>query len=193
MIVPGVANAIVAKTEQTGGVGRVLVTFPWLPASHPGTWARVASPLSGASTGQWFMPEVNDEVLVAFDRGDFDHPYVVGALWNGQDVTPETNPQLRVIVTPGGHQLRFEDVDGAKQVVLRTEGNQQLVLSDSASGTKAHLTTNGGCELLIDDAGTIRARTAGGLSLALEDSAQRVVLSGGGRSLTLQGAQVRVT
>jgi uncharacterized protein involved in type VI secretion and phage assembly len=171
--VGGVVNAIVSKAEQSGGTGRVHITYPWMPPSHPGAWARIAGPLSGASRGQWFMPEEQDEVLVAFDHGDFDHPYIVGALWNGKDRTPETDPKLRVIVTPGGHQLRFEDVDGAKQVVLKTEGGQELVLSDSADGTKALLRTSAG-------------------SLLIDDQAGLVQLKGGGRAITLQGSQVRI-
>ena len=57
------------------------------------------------------MPEPGDEVLVAFQDGKFDSPYVVGFLWNGEQVSPEDTPHNRVIVTPGGHQLRFEDKD----------------------------------------------------------------------------------
>jgi uncharacterized protein involved in type VI secretion and phage assembly len=174
-VVNSVANAIVVKTEQEGGPGRVYVTYPWLPPSHPGAWARVAAPLGGKARGQWFMPEERDEVLVAFDHGDFDHPFIVGALWNGKDTTPESDPQLRVIVTPGGHQLRFEDVDGAKQVVIRTDGGQTLVLSDSADGTKAHLRTQSGLELVLDDA------------------QGQVKLFGGGRAITLQNGQVQIT
>jgi uncharacterized protein involved in type VI secretion and phage assembly len=192
-MVGGVVNALVEKVEQEGGPGRIFIRYPWLPSSHPGAWARIAGPLGGASRGQWFMPVRSDEVIVAFDHGDFDHPYVIGALWNGKDKTPETDPNLRVIVTPGGHQLRFEDEDGAKQVVVQTEGGQVLVLSDSAAGTKAHLRTDSGCELLLDDGGKLEARTPGGLSLTMDDSGAKVELRGGGRAVTLESNQVKFT
>jgi uncharacterized protein involved in type VI secretion and phage assembly len=192
-MISGVVNALVERTEQKGGPGRIYIRYPWLPRSHPGAWARIAGPLGGAARGQWFMPERLDEVLVAFDHGDFAHPYVVGALWNGKDKPPESDPSLRVIVTPGGHQLRFEDKGDARQIVLRTKDDQVLVLSDNAAGTKAQLRTKSGCELLLDDSGKLEARTPGGLSLTMDDGGSKVELRGGGRAVTLESNQVKFT
>ena len=56
-------------------------------------WAPVAAPLAGKKRGAFFMPELGDEVLVAFEHGDFDHPFIIGFLWNGVDTPPETDLQ----------------------------------------------------------------------------------------------------
>ena len=106
----GVVVGIVKKIDAT--LGCIKVDFPWMKPAQRSHWAPIASLMGGKKRGAFFMPEIDDEVLLAFEHGDFDHPYVVGFLWNGADPSPETSPKNRVIVTPGGHTLRFEDSDG---------------------------------------------------------------------------------
>ncbi|MCB0244724.1 MAG: type IV secretion protein Rhs, partial [Anaerolineae bacterium] len=88
----GVYPALVADINDPDGQGRVKVRLPWLPDDGGGfsVWARLATLMAGANRGTWFIPDVDDEVLVAFEGGDPRRPYVVGALWNGQDTPPET-------------------------------------------------------------------------------------------------------
>ena len=140
------------------------------------------------------MPEPEDEVLVGWEHGDFDHPFVLGYLWNGQDPTPDNDPQNRVLVTPGGHTLRFEDTSGARQIVLRTAGGHEIVLSDTAAGNKVEIATSGGHHLVLDDGGaSIQVASAGGQSLTIDDTAGSTTLVGGGRSIALSGGQVQIT
>ena len=65
--------------------------FPWLDGSTESHWARVATPMAGKKRGLYFLPEVDDEVLVAFEHGSIDFPCVIGSLWNGKDTPPESN------------------------------------------------------------------------------------------------------
>ena len=90
-----------------------------------------STPMAGDDRGSFMMPEVGDEALVAFEHGDFAHPFVLGFLWSGADHPPETDTQLRIIRTPGGHELRFEDTPGAKKVVVKTEGGLSLTMDDA--------------------------------------------------------------
>ena len=187
---PGVATAVVVT--EPDDQGRVGVHYPWLPAGDAlaPSWAPVAVPLAGANRGAWLMPEVGDEVLVSFQHGDRDHPFVVGFLWNGVDPPPETDRQNRVILTPGGHTLRFEDGD-AKKVVLKTAGGHHLTLDDDGSAVTLH--SNGGHELKVDDtAGTITVSLSGGAS-KVELTSSAVTLTGGGRSVALTGGQVQIS
>jgi uncharacterized protein involved in type VI secretion and phage assembly len=170
----GVVTAIVKSLDDPDKQGRIELQFPWLSDSQRSAFAPVAAAMAGKNRGAFFMPEVDDEVLVAFEHGDFDHPFIIGFLWNGVDTPPEPTPQNRVIVTPGRHTLRFEDKAGAKKVVLK-----------SSSG---HVIT------LDDDAKTVRVATASGnLSFTMDDGAQSIVLSGGQRKLTMSGGTVEVT
>ena len=78
------------------------------------------------------MPEEGDEAIVAFEHGDFNHPFVLGFLWNGVDKTPENTIKNRIILTPGGHTLRFEDGDNAKKIILMSDGGHNLTIDDTA-------------------------------------------------------------
>lgn len=186
----GVVTAVVAT--EPDDQGRLGVRYPWLPGGDalPPAYAPVAAPLAGAGRGAWLMPEVGDEVLVAFRHGDRDHPFVIGFLWNGAEAPPETDRRNRVILTPGGHTLRFEDGD-AKKVVLKTAGGHHLTLDDQ--GKAVTLRSSGGHELKIDDAaGTATLGLSGGAS-RVELAATSVTLTGGGRSVALSGGQVQIS
>jgi phage baseplate assembly protein V len=148
---PGVMIGLVKSVEDPAGQGRVQLTFPTM-GGVTSAWAPVASELAGNDRGAWFMPELNDEVLVAFDHGEFDHPYVVGFLWNGNDKPPDTEVKNRIIKTPGGHQLRFEDKDGAKKVILKTDGGLAITMDD----TQQSIEIKGGGRTLLMKAGQLK-------------------------------------
>ncbi|MBL8901097.1 MAG: phage tail protein [Planctomycetes bacterium] len=150
-LVRGVAVALVTDNQDPQELGRVRVAFPWRPQeeSH---WARIAVTMAGDRRGTWFLPEVGDEVLVAFDRGDLAHPYVIGALWNGQDAPPASNEgqnRLRTIKTKIGHEITFDD-GGDRSVLVKTVDGRQVLLDqqgivlDDGAGNSVKLDANGG-------------------------------------------------
>ncbi len=95
------------------------------------------------------MPELEDEVLVAFDHGDFDHPYIVGFLWNGVDKPPRSTPSTRVLVTPGRHMLEFEDDATKPKITLKSAGNHSIVIDDTAATITVR--TSGGQQIVLND------------------------------------------
>jgi uncharacterized protein involved in type VI secretion and phage assembly len=107
--IEGVVVGIVKSRDDPQNLGRILVTFPWLPGDNQSFYARIATLMSGSGRGTWFMPEIDDEVLVAFEHGDPNHPYVVGFLWNGQDKPPITDPKRRLIHSVNGHEIELHD------------------------------------------------------------------------------------
>jgi len=166
---PGVAIGIVQEIDTS--LARLRVQLPWLGEEVVSAWAPIATPLTGGSRGMYFLPEVGDEVLVAFEHGDFDHPFVLGFLWNGVDMPPEDDKNLRVILTPGGHTLRFEDTDGAKKIRIETADGRRITMDDAPGAGKIHI-ESGQHEVLLDDtpgAGRILASTGGGQKLTLSD------------------------
>jgi uncharacterized protein involved in type VI secretion and phage assembly len=126
----GLVTGTVIDTNDPDGMGRVQVALPFLGGQNDSFWAPVAAFLAGGGRGAWFMPQTGDEVLVAFLQNDVAHPYVIGFLWNGQDKPPETDVNNRVLVTPGGHTLRFEDGD-SKKVILKSSSGLSITLDDS--------------------------------------------------------------
>ena len=102
--------------------------LPWLPGFEP--WVRVAVPVAGSNRGFWLIPQVNDEVLVAFDGGDVNSPYVIGSLWNGSDRPPTTSSEdarsKTILHTPRGHVIELDD--DQQTVKITTSGNQKATL-----------------------------------------------------------------
>ncbi|MGE0796579.1 MAG: phage baseplate assembly protein V [Acidimicrobiia bacterium] len=134
----GAHPALVTDVGDPDGQGRVRVRLPWSP--DPGgsayeAWARLATLMAGDGRGSWFVPDVDDEVLVVFEGGDPRRPYVVGALWNGVDTPPGTMDaaganQLKLLRSRSGVTVTFDDSDGRERLVLETPGGQTVVLED---------------------------------------------------------------
>ena len=104
----GVVVGLVTQVDQAIP-GRIKVHFTAHEASHETDWIRIATAMGGKGRGTFFMPEVKDEVLVAFEHGDVRFPYVVGFLWNGQDEPPADHVRLRRIQSVNGHRISFID------------------------------------------------------------------------------------
>ena len=90
-VIDGVVIGIVTDTADPMKIGRVKVTLPWLADDFETFWCRVCYPGAGAERGLFVCPEINDEVLIAFEHGDIRHPYVIGSLFNGQDKPDSTS------------------------------------------------------------------------------------------------------
>ena len=156
----GVYPAIVTDVQDPDSQGRVQIRLPFVEESDGGSalaWARLATLMAGADRGTWFIPEVDDEVLVAFTAGDPRRPVVIGALWNGVDTPPESMDSannIRSITSRSGHTLTFDDTAGAEKVELKTKGGHTFTLDDAAGGTVT-LKHSNGATVKIDAAGNI--------------------------------------
>ncbi len=134
----GVYPGLVSDIKDPDGQGRVKVTLPWAPdtgTANYETWARVATLMGGNNRGSWFIPDTDDEVLVAFEGGDPRHPYVLGGLWNGTDKAPESMDGAgrnfkKVIRSRNGVKITLDDQDGQEKLILETPGGQKATLKD---------------------------------------------------------------
>src|SRR4030095_12665202 len=115
------------------------VRFPWLAENEESNWARGATMMAGKDRGAYFLPEVDDEVLVGFEHGRVDHPYVLGSLWNGQDTPPESNQDgdnnPRTIKSRSGHVVRLNDAKGGETIEIIDKTGSNKVVIDSANNT----------------------------------------------------------
>lgn len=134
---PGAYPALVVALDDPDGLGRVRVRFPW-DGDDQGyeAWARLAVPFAGASRGVWWVPDVDDEVLVVFAFGDPSQPVVVGSMWNGQDAPPEQmdraqSNDLKVIASRTGVKITIDDSSGGSRLELETPSGQTVHLNDS--------------------------------------------------------------
>lgn len=141
----GVVIGVVTNNQDPNNMARVRVKFPWLSDDNESWWARIAVPMGGKGRGTYFLPEVEDEVLVAFEHGDVRSPYVVGALWNGKDAPPTTNSDgqnnLRLIHSRSGHLIRLDDTNGNEKIeIIDKTGGNKITIQSSDNSMKLECT-----------------------------------------------------
>ncbi len=153
----GVYTAIVSDNDDPDGQGRVRIRLPWSPDSA-GTayeaWARLATMMAGNERGSWFIPDVDDEVLICFEAGDVRHPYVVGMLWNGQDAPPQSmqsGNNIKQLRSRSGIEITLDDSSGQETLTLKTPGGQTVTLQDGA--TLIELRDSGGNSVKLEASG----------------------------------------
>jgi len=174
----GVFPALVSDLNDPDGQGRVKVTLPWTPDSDSGQyemWARMATLMAGPNRGTWFIPDTGDEVLVAFEAGMPDRPYVVGMLWNGSDSPPESmdssgSNYIKSVRSRNGVKITLDDHDGQEKLVCETPGGQKVTLADGP--------------------GTITVEDSNGNSIKLEAAGVTVTTSA---KLTVNASTVEVS
>lgn len=176
----GVYPALVSDLNDPDKLGRVKITLPWAPDTNGGqysAWARIATLMAGNKRGTWFIPDVNDEVLVAFEGGDPRSPYVVGALWNGSDAPPEQMDSagrntVKSIHSRNGVNIIFDDTDGQESLVIETPGGQKITLKDGP----------GSVEIVDSNGNSVKLETSGitvNASAKVTISASTVEISAG--------------
>ena len=130
--VKGLAIAVVTKNKDDDGMGRVKVRYPWHDKPRESYWARMGTPMAGKDRGFVAIPEIGDEVIVGFERGDLRFPCVVACVHNGKDTTPFPNKDgkndVRMFRSRKKHMLRFDD--GDKGVVELTHEKGRKVIFD---------------------------------------------------------------
>lgn len=133
-LVAGVATATVTRNDDPEQLARVKLNFYWRGPQFETDWVRIVAPMAGKDRGHTFIPEVGDEVLVAFDRDDIRYPYVLGALWSRDDAPPEKNASgendIRLIKTRKGHVLKFNDGKKGEILIELNDGKKILIDDD---------------------------------------------------------------
>lgn len=135
----GVVSGLVTNNQDPDGLGRVKVKIPQFSEADESNWARVSGLMAGKERGAYFLPEVNDEVLVAFELGDINRPYVIGALWNGMDKPPQTNSDgknnQRVIKSRSGHTICFDDQEGQEKITIADKSGKNQIEFDTKNNS----------------------------------------------------------
>ena len=199
----GVANATVLDNIDLLGEGRIQISLPWLPGFQP--WARVATPMAGSMRGAYFMPQVGDEVLVAFNHGDVREPFILGGLWNTIDRPPAALPtdpvSKRIIRTPTGQEISFDDL--LQTVTISNTTQQSLTLgpvsAELAAGTvpppsKASVSLSLSGQVTITGASSIMLKAPSivlnGNNVSIVSTNSTVV--NGGQSCAILGAAISI-
>ena len=194
-VIKGVAVAVVTQNNDDEKACRVKVKYPWHEKPSESYWARLASPMAGKERGLVMIPEVGDEVLVAFEREDMRFPYVLGALWNGQDTPPianeDGNNDKRMIQSRKKHYLLFDDGDRGviefaheKKRKIRFDDDGFVV--EDEKGNMVKVDSNSGA-MTIEAKGQLNIKAA---SITIE--ANTTIEVKASATLTLKGSLVNI-
>jgi uncharacterized protein involved in type VI secretion and phage assembly len=184
----GIVTGVVTNIDDPDGLARVRVRFPWLSDDDESWWAPVATPMAGAARGAYFLPEVDEKVLVAFEHGDPRFPYVIGSVWQA-DAKPPLTPvkqgddvlnDVRAITSRSGHVIRLDDTKDKEKVEIVTKDEKVTIVLDAKDGkltitsdsdvaiesTNGKLTLTGGkgVEIVSKDKLTLDATGAAGFT-----------------------------
>jgi uncharacterized protein involved in type VI secretion and phage assembly len=181
----GVVTGQVKSTDDPMNLGRVQIELPFISSTDSSPWARVAVPMAGSTHGFYFPLEVGQEVLVAFEHGDMDVPYVLGSLWNAMAPPPPLSPeaQANLVRTVAGNEILFND--SPPSITIKTPNEQTIHIAPE--GIKLE---SGSSSITITPKGEIKITA--GTKLTLEAKAEislkaaSVSIEGTG-SLSLKG------
>ncbi len=164
----GVVPARVVANDDPDHRGRVMVKFFWQePNESP--WLPMMTPHAGSDRGFYFIPEIGDEVLVAFEDGDVERPIVLGSMWNGVDMAPVEDfwggefkdNDCKRIVTKSGHRIQIVDKEGKEAIVVATPKHVRMAMmekSDESGRSTLMLHSDG--DIFISAGGRIHCKSA---------------------------------
>ncbi len=173
-------SAIVIDNVDPEKLGRVRVQFDY-SSDVQSPWIRMVMPHTGDNRGFYFVPEVGDEVLVGFEMGNPDYPYVIGSLYNGQDNfegRANNDNNLKSIKTRSGNEILFDD---SGQITIRNEHNTlELICAENG---KILIQTDGDMELTAGNNMAINV----GAELAIDVGGKMAMNIGADFDLTVSG------
>jgi phage protein D len=170
----GVVVALVTDNKDPDNNGRIKVQYPWLDEDAVSYWARIARPSAGKDYGFVWIPEVDEEVVVAFEHGDLNFPLVIGSLWNGKDKVPSAlangisdNGKItrHAIVSPGGHEIVFYDKSDDAGIQITTKDKKYRIVLGS-SDKRMVIYAEG--DIRFESKGKIEMKSAKDFSIAAE-------------------------
>ena len=190
----GVVVGIVTNNNDPDKLGRVKIKYPAISDDCESDWAKLVSPMAGADRGIAFFPEVNDEVLVAFENDDIHRPYVLGSLWNNQDKPPQAvygggNPSLLVIHSVSGHTIVLDDTGGSEKISIIDKGQKNSIIIDSNTNS-IEVQANSGPKVTINKpTGTVAVDDAAGNSVKMSSSGVEITAAA---KLSLKAPQINI-
>lgn len=186
----GIVVGVVTSLEDPENIGRVRVSFPHL-GDEESYWARLVTLMAGADRGSRFVPEVDDEVLVAFEQGDPRRPYILGSLWSKTDTPPaddgdQAANNWRYIKSRSGHVIRFDDTDGGEKIELIDKDEKHRIIIDT-SGDKIEIICDTGDVMVSAEAGKVEVKAS---DIKVESSGSMTLEAAA--TMTIKGATVNI-
>ncbi len=200
------STAIVTNNSDPDNLGRIKVKYPWSSKSDENRqkdesrqsdesyWARLSTLMAGDEQGFYFVPEVEQEVLVLFINGDINYPVIIGALWSQHSLPPANNKDgknnIRKIRSRSGHEIIFDDDDegSAAKLEIKSSSGHTIVLDDASGSEKISITDKAGSSIEFDTTSKAISIVS---DMEISIKATKITIDASGE-LVLKGAMVRI-
>ncbi len=197
-LIPGVIVGIVTDTKDPDGIGRIKVQYPLMKVNKvniESAWIPMATFFAGNKRGAFFLPAINDEVLIVFAYGNVNMPYVIGAVWNGVDVPPVDKAQqqnVATITTRNGNQIVFDDTNKKGSITITDVKKNQIIIDTS----NEKITISANKEITISaQNGTVNITAAQDVVLNASGNATikaKQITLDATQNLTLKGSMINI-
>ena len=193
-LVNGVLTATVTNSKDPEKLGRIKVKFLGQGTDNETDWIRVAAFSAGSKKGAFFLPEVGEEVLVAFIQGSIDRPVVIGVLWDKTDKPPEDNADgknnIKMFKSKAGHQVTFCDDTQTKKakIEIKSSAGHIITLDDATGKEKIEIKDKSGSNKIVIDA--VQKSITIESAMKLDIKAKMITIEGQ-TSLTLKTAMLK--
>ena len=187
----GVLVGVVTNNKDPEKLGRVKLKLPLRDSTSETEWARIATLMTGKEMGSFFLPEVGDEVLVAFNDGDVRRPYVIGMLWNSNEKPPETNEDgknnIRKFKSRNGNEIIFCDEDSKEKITLKTKKGQTVLLNDEGSG-KLEIKDSSGKNMMTIDGAQNQITLNSDMKITIQSKSCKINIDSTQNSIAIESA-----
>ena len=188
----GVMVGIVTNNKDPDGLARVKLKLPLREVEAETDWVRMTTLMGGKEMGSLFIPEVGDEVLVAFHLGEMRQPFVIGMLWSKKQPAPKGNDKndIRKFKSRAGHEIIFDDNDSKGLVTVKTKKGQIIELADEKDTIKI-AEQSGSNEIMIKGGSANEISVTSGSSTITINSKGEITINSP-KSLTIKSAQINI-
>lgn len=198
----GLTLGIVTNTEDPDNLGRIKVKLPLRDeAENESAWARVIIPFAGKEMGAYFIPDVGDEVIVAFLGGQLEKPVIVGGVWSKSVKPPMANEGgknlTKMIKTKSGHELTFFDEEDKGKITVKSskgyimemdDEKEKLTLKDPKGKNKMEMSSKDG-KITVEAEKKIELKS-GGSSIIIDGTGNKITIKS--NTVEIKGLQVNV-
>jgi len=174
-------------TKSYDELGRVKVRFPWMDEKQESDWIIITSPMTGKERGLFFMPEENDQVLVAYAHSHVERSYILGGLWSDANKPPAKDRVKRIIKSVSGHVITLDDTKDSETISIVDKSGKNKIVLDAKNNT---VTIESGGDLTIQSKGNLSLKSDKDISIKgtnVTIEAQQKVTAKGGTEMALNG------
>lgn len=159
-------------------------------------WMRVIVPYAGKDRGMYFLPEIGDEVAIAFERGDIERPYVIGCLWNKVDTIPKETVNksntVKRLKTKGGHEIIFDDDDKKGKINILTAKKMSIAMEDENSTITITSKGDNGENTIKIDASKGEISLSGKKKILLDAGGSKITIDGNGKKVDVNSDNINL-